>query len=194
MPSFRKVKSQLCCSGSHAAILLVPCSSKCTQQPFVKNAGAITPAEAESVNATKLSCCFLPLAAAVATPATWAFFPWIGTPKGRAADAADTESFSYTRTKKKPPLPVCLSRGAVTSPSLIARDLTLTSFTTGSVSSWPHSSSALHALHYLPLKWSKKNDYPPPSEFQLCGSHKQRSLSLSVTVGVFNSASLFTLG
>lgn len=41
-----------------------------------------------------------PSAAAVATPATWAVFAWTGTPKGRAADAADTESFSYSRTTK----------------------------------------------------------------------------------------------
>lgn len=33
--------------------------SKCTQQPLVKNAGAITPAQSESVNATKPSCCHL---------------------------------------------------------------------------------------------------------------------------------------
>lgn len=35
---------------------LARCSSKSMQQPLVKNARAITPAQSESVNTTELSC------------------------------------------------------------------------------------------------------------------------------------------
>lgn len=69
-------------------------SSKCAQQPLIKNAGAITPAQSESVNATKPSCHILRLLLNLSILQV----NWLG--KGMAADAADTKSFSCIRSTK----------------------------------------------------------------------------------------------
>lgn len=102
VPSDRKVKKAILVQQEPCGDPLVHCSSKCAQQPLVKNAGAITPTESESVNTTKPSCRLLP-------PPFHRRCGFTGNPsilhvnrhaKGRAADAADTQSFSYTRTTK----------------------------------------------------------------------------------------------
>lgn len=102
MPSVRKVKRL---QSEPCGDPLVHCSSKCTQQPLVKNAGAITPAESESVNATKPSChlllhLLLPFRCRRRYTSNLSVLHVNRRAKGRAADAADTESFSYTRTTK----------------------------------------------------------------------------------------------
>lgn len=80
---------------SSSALLL----KVCMQQPLVKNAGAITPAESESVDATKPSCHIL-LPFQSRYTGNLSIFHVNRHAKGRAADAADTRSFSYTRTTK----------------------------------------------------------------------------------------------
>lgn len=88
---------------------LVCCSSRSTQQPLVKNAGAITPAESESVNATKPSCRLL-LPFHCCHSSNLSVLRVNRHAKGRAADTSGTESFSYTRTTKALLyLTVCLS-------------------------------------------------------------------------------------
>lgn len=185
MPSVRKVKRQFCCSGAACVDPLVRYSSKCTQQPLVKYAGAITPAESESVNATEPSCCFLlPFHRRCRYTSNLSILHDKWHAKGKAADAAGTERFSYTWTTKALFCP-SLSWGAATSPSLTLLHhvtLSLTSFTTSSVSC-PDPSPLLPflPLHYLLLKWGHKRCCLSPFHFLLCASHKQEILGLSIT-------------
>lgn len=141
------------------------CSSKRTQQPLVKNAGAITLAESESVNATKPSCrhLLLPFHRRCCYTSNLSILHVNWHAKGRPADAADTESFSYTRTTKALLcLTVCLSLTRCSQPPLPPfprpsrpRD-SLTSFTKSSV-----SCPDLTHLHPLTLIWGQKTYYLP---------------------------------
>lgn len=88
MPSVRKVKRQFSCSGAPCGDPLKRCSSKCTRQPLVKNVGAITPPESKSLNASKPSCRPPPLLHPQPEHSSCE----------AAADTADTEGFSYSRT------------------------------------------------------------------------------------------------
>lgn len=118
------------------------CSSKCAQQPLVKNAGAITPAQSESVNATKPSCHILRL---LLNPSILQV-NWLA--EGRAADAADTKGFGYTATTKAL---LCLTACLFPTHQRVTRSLT--SFTTSSAfSSQTSSSSGTFVLRHLPLK------------------------------------------
>lgn len=154
MPSVRKVKRQFCCSRAPCGDPLVCCSSRSTQQPLVKNAGAITPAESESVNATEPSCHLLLPFHRRCRYSSNLSIPHVNRhAKGRAADTASPESFSYTRTTKALLCPtVCLSlprcsylplpRSSLarnSQPDILHHQL--------SVLSWPNSSSTLNALH-----------------------------------------------
>lgn len=101
MPSVRKVKRQFCCSRSHVEILW------CAAPQSVRSSHSLKMQEqlprlslSQWTPPSRAATSSHPSAAVVATPATWAFFMWTGMPKGRAADAADTESFSYTGTTK----------------------------------------------------------------------------------------------
>lgn len=80
-----KVKRQFCCRRSRVEFLC--CPSKCARQQLIKNARAITPAESGWRNGTELSLA-----------SNLSILHVNRRARGRAADEADAESFSYTGT------------------------------------------------------------------------------------------------
>jgi len=111
MPSVRKLDRQFCCTRSHAGILwcTAPQSGRSShslkmqeQLPWRSLTQWMLPCRASRPTSSP------PLTLPLPTQATWVIFMW--TAKGRTADAAETESFSYTRATRAPfCLNACLS-------------------------------------------------------------------------------------
>lgn len=139
---------------------LVHCSSKCMRQPVVKNAGAITPTEAESLSTTKPRCHRFPLLLPLFFPLVLSLLPvglqqperalLMQTPKvGQPMQQTTTASVTLEKQKASSARrPVCLSRDAVTTPSLTTHvTSSLTSLTSSSPFLWMEQVNNPHILY-----------------------------------------------